>query len=175
VQPVIAEVVPASRDSSASRLSAIRSLGGGESQQTLVLRYNLISMKIIKIILGIIVIALGLGMTAAGWAIFMYGQWPFILNLFFGFTLGFIGIGLTWPGAMLMRGSTVRHTLGGAVSALQGHGGVGLNKGDIYYVAPANIKQLVFDILKYAVIAICVILIAIFSIFRVIGGLPIGT
>jgi|GEM_PF-5723048 len=131
-------------------------------------------MKVFKIILGIIVITFGLGMAAAGLAILNYGQWPPLLNLLFGFTLGFLGIGLTWPGIMLIRGSTVRDALGGAVSALQGHSGVGLHKGDTYYVAPASVKQLIFDILKYAVIAICVILIAIFSVFRVVGGFSGG-
>lgn len=127
-------------------------------------------MKTSKIVLGSIVIALGLGVAVAGWAIFAYGQWPLAVSLFFGFALGFIGIGLTVPGVMLIRGSSVRNALGGAVNALQGHGGVGLHKSDTYHASPGNIKELLFDVLKYTTIAICVVLVAIFSIFRVIGG-----
>lgn len=131
-------------------------------------------MKVFKIILGIIVIIIGLGMAAAGWIIFAYGQWPLIVNLFFGFTFGFMGIGMTWPGIMLIRGSDVKDALGGIVTARSGHGGVGLHKGDIYYAPPNNIKSILIDILKYAIIVIVVLLIAIFSVFRVIGGFPGG-
>lgn len=106
-------------------------------------------------------------MAAAGWAVAAYGQW---LNLFFGFALGFMGIGLTLPGVMLIRGSDVKDALGGIVTARSGQSGVGLHKGNIYYVPPNNIKDLLLEIFKYTIIAICVILIAIFSIFRVTGG-----
>jgi hypothetical protein len=127
-------------------------------------------MKIFKIILGIIVIALGLGMAVAGWIVFTGGQWSPIINLFLGFALGFMGAGLVWSGIMLVRGSTVRDALGGAVNALQGHGGVGLHKGGTYYAPPSHAKDLLLTIIRYAIIIIVVLLIAIFSIFRVTGG-----
>lgn len=129
-------------------------------------------MKLFKIILGIAIIALGLGMATAGWAIATYGQWTLIVKMFLGFTLGFFGIGLGLVGLLLIRDWTVRNVLGGIVTARSGQSGVGLHKEAIYYAPSSNIKDVLLDILKYIIIAIVVILIAIFSVFRVIGGFP---
>lgn len=131
-----------------------------------------IDMKPFKIILGIIIIILGLGMAAAGWATAVYGQGTLVVKTFLGFTLVFLGSGLGWSGLMLIRGSTVKEALGGIVTARSGQSGVGLHKEDIYYVPPNNLKDILLDILKYTIIAIVVILIATFSVFRVIGGFP---
>ncbi len=136
-------------------------------------------MKIFKIILGAIIIALGLGMAIAGWAVAVHGQFTAIANIFLGFTLSFMGMGLSLAGFMLVRGSTVRDALGGIITARSGHSGVGFHYSSDTDQAPRvytgkldRIKDILSQIFLYTVIAICVVLLAIFSVFRVTGGLP---
>lgn len=128
-------------------------------------------MNAFKIIFGIIVAALGLGLVAAGWAVAAYGGWMPIVNISFGFVLGFMGIGVVLAGSMLVHGSRVGDALGGIVAARSGQSGIGLHKGDTYHIPPNNIKDTLVAILKYTVIAICIILIVIFSMIRATGGL----
>jgi hypothetical protein len=133
-------------------------------------------MNVFKIILGIIIIALGLGMVVAGWTIAVYGQWTPVVNIFFVFTLTFLGVGLGCVGVMLVRGSTIQNALGGIITAQPGLGGSSHYSSDpgqsarTYTGRPSRIKDLLSRIFLYTVIAICVILIAIFSVFRVTGG-----
>ncbi len=129
-------------------------------------------MKTFKLILGVMIAVLGFSLAWAGWAVAAYGQWILVVKTFLGFTLVFSGLGVGWAGLILIRGSTVREALGDIVTARSGQSGVGLHKEDIYYVPPNNLKDILLDILKYTIIAIVVILIAIFSVFRVTGGFP---
>ena len=130
-------------------------------------------MNIFKIILGIIIAALGLGALAASLAIFTSGQWAPVVNILFGVTVAFLGFSFVWSGTMLVTGSTVRDALGGAVNALQGHGGVGLHKNSYYPHSISRLKEILFNILLYTVLGIAVILISIFSVGKVIN-LPIS-
>jgi hypothetical protein len=50
------------------------------------------NMRIFKIIFGLIVMVIGAGMASAGCALFAYGSFEPMLNVFFGFTLTFLGL-----------------------------------------------------------------------------------
>lgn len=127
-------------------------------------------MNIFKILLGIIIATLGLGMTAAGWAIANGGQWSTTVNILLGITVAFIGLSFLGSGGMLIMGGTVRDALGGAVSALQGHGGIGLRPGGAYYPYQRNkIKRVLYNILLYIFLAIAITIISVFSVGRVIN------
>ena len=127
-------------------------------------------MKIFKILLGLIIMVTGLGMAAAGIALFAYGNYGNLLNTFFGFTLVFLGLGAIASGLYLLRGDSVREVLGGIVTARSGHSGIGLHNGGVNDLPPVGFKETVLVIIRYVAITIAVILIAIFSVFRVIGG-----
>ena len=137
-------------------------------------------MKVFKIILGTIVIGLGLGMAMAGWVVATHGQWTPLVNGFLGFALGFMGLGLSFPGIMLMRGSAVEDALGGIITSQPGlrvssrYSNDAIQRSKPHIGRLSRIKEIVSQVFLYAVIAICVILIAIFSVFRVIGGFPAG-
>jgi hypothetical protein len=172
VRLTIAREVPANGGNSALGFLSSRNRMAG-SRNKLKLGIIVINMKVFKIILGIIIIALGLGMAAAGWVVATQGQWTPVINIFLGFSLAFTGFGFAGVGIMLVRDSTVRDALGGIVIARSGQSGIGLHNEETYNLPPRNIREVLLDILRYTIIAICVILIAIFSIFRVTHGFPI--
>jgi hypothetical protein len=64
----------------------------------------------------------------------------------------------------------VSEALGGIVASASGHGGIGLRKGDVYSLPPKDFKEIASEILRYAILAVVVVLIAIFSMFRATGG-----
>ena len=131
-------------------------------------------MKVFKIALGIIILALGFGMAWAGWAMATYGQWSTVVNIFIGFVLAFFGLGIAWSGIMLIRGSSVRGALGGMVTALPGHKGIGLHRGDTHYVGSSTFRDVLPEIIRYTIIAIVIILIAIFSVGRILRDFRVG-
>lgn len=126
-------------------------------------------MKAFKIILGIIITAIGLGMTAAGWAIATYGQWIAIINILIGGVLGFLGLGIILSGVLLLTGGTVGDALGGIITATPGHKGVGLHPEDTDMGRGLNnFKYIMSRILFYAFLTIVILLISVLGVGRVL-------
>lgn len=126
-------------------------------------------MNIFKILLGIIISTLGLGMAAAGWAIAIGGRWTPTINMLIGFVLVFFGLGIVWSGIMLMRDAAVRDALGGIITAQTGHGGINLRRGDACYsYKTSRIKRILYNILLYTFLAITIAIISILSVGKVI-------
>lgn len=130
-------------------------------------------MKIYKIMLGIITSVLGFSLILAGWAMWVYGQWGAMANGFAGGMLVFFGLGVICSGIMLLSGTPVRDALGGVVTALPGHRGVGLRSGRRVQ-NQGRFKHILSQIILYTVLVIVVVLICIFSVTRVMRDFRAG-
>jgi hypothetical protein len=126
-------------------------------------------MAITRRILGIIIMALGVGVMLAGWAIATNGLWASVANVSTGAMLAFFGVGFVWSGGRLVLGESVRDVLGGVVAALPGHRGVGLDSG-VDRRVPSGPRYVLSQILLYVVLAVVVAAISVFSVLRVFRG-----
>lgn len=131
-------------------------------------------MTIFRIILGIIILLLGLGVTAVGGAVAIHGSYGVATNIFIGIFLAFFGLGgFVWAGIRLLSGETVSNTLGGLVTAQTGHAGIGMHPGDVVPDTRMydrsrliRLKYILGKVLLYTVLTIVVLFVGILSVFR---------
>lgn len=125
-------------------------------------------MNAIKVILGTIISVLGFSLAWAGWAIVTYGQWTAVVNIFIGVVLAIFGLGFVWSGVMLLTGATVRDVLGGMVTALPGHSGIGLHAENRYRAQDlSRLKYILSRVVLYTILVIIILLISVLSVGRV--------
>jgi hypothetical protein len=126
-------------------------------------------MKIFRIILGIIIAALGIGIAAVGYAFARYGQWHPIINIFAGAVMALFAFAFTYSGVRLIWGEAVSDVLGGVVTALPGHRGVGMHysKAVEHYRSASRLKEILGKIFLYGGLALLIIFISLLSVLRV--------